>query len=55
MRRFNGRKDFFSSPVYSADFLQVIISDSCIATFIPKHWHDEADERHTVKEEVVPA
>jgi len=49
MRRFNSRKDVFSSPDFSADFLQVIIGDSCIATFIAKHWHDEADKRPTVK------
>jgi hypothetical protein len=52
MRRFNSRKDIFSSPGFRADFLQVIIRGSCNATFIAKHWHDEADERPTVKEEV---
>jgi hypothetical protein len=54
MRRFNNRKDVFSSPGFRANFLQVIIRGSCSATFVAKHWHDEADERPTVKEEVFP-
>jgi len=52
MRRFNSRKDVFSPSGFNSDFLQVIIRDSCIATFIAKHWRDEGDERPAVKEEV---
>jgi hypothetical protein len=53
LRRFNSRKEVFSPPGFSSDFLQVIIRDSCIATFIAKQWRDEADGRPAVKEEVL--
>jgi hypothetical protein len=54
MRGFNSIKDVFSSSVFSADFLQVIIRDSYIATFIAKHWPVEADKDLHLKSKCSP-